>query len=377
VGQTARGRSWLAVLLALGIAVTTAACGGSSPSGSDPEASAGGAGQLGDGPGGASGGDGAGSGDGTAHLTPLGVSVLVDRKTLVLPDGTAYPVDMVPGGALDGYQTPDGWLIRGFGNGIDTLSLWLVSPTGSARVMVERAEGPVAVAPDGRHLGWRSDGKLYYGHVDPAGKAVVDKSSPAPERGFPVVVGTDSLVLGYSETGGGLDHHDVWFPGLGDYKPTWDKSADVRAVYSPGRGDGTYLGLVRGPAGDKDVCVAVMNPKDSLKATRTACGIVTQLDRHGAVSPDGHWLAMFGASSAGKGEIDVVDLTAAFGKPAVTVAWPAEMVGAWEDANNMLVASTALGGALVRYHLGTTSADPVTRPGVATGARVTPLPRVA
>jgi hypothetical protein len=375
VGQIPRGRTLVAVVLAVGIAVSAAACGGSSPSGSGP--GGGGAGQLGDAPGG-DGASGTGTlGDGTAHLTPLGVSVIVDRKTLVLPDGTAYPLGMVPGGALGGYQTRDGWLVRGFGNGIDTLSLWLVSSTGSAKVMVEKADAPVAVAPDGQHLAWRTGGKLYYGHVDPGTKAVVEKSSPAPERGAPIGVGTDTVVVGYSETGGGIDHHDTWVPSLGDYKPTWDKSAHVRAVYTPGRADGTFLGLVQGPAGDKDLCLAVMNPKDSLKATRTACGIVNQLDRHGAIAPDGHWLAMFAASSGGKGELAIVDLTTAFGRPEVSLHWPADAVGAWEDASNMLVVSTALGGALVRYHLGSSTAEPVTRTGVAAGSQVELLPRVA
>jgi hypothetical protein len=44
-----------------------------------------------------------------------------------------------------------------------------------------------------------------------------------------------------------------------------------------------------------------MDPKDSLKATRTACGIVTQIDRRGVVSADGHWLTVASASAAGKG----------------------------------------------------------------------------
>src|SRR5262252_2729820 len=85
-----------------------------------------------------------------ANLSPLGVSVMVDNQKLVLPDGTSYTLDTIPGGPTDGYQTCDGWLVHGWGNGTDTMSLWLVSPTGSPRVMVDKAEAPVAVGNDGR-----------------------------------------------------------------------------------------------------------------------------------------------------------------------------------------------------------------------------------
>jgi hypothetical protein len=360
----------VAALLAVGITGAATACGGGSGGGL-PIAT--GRGELGDAVETTS-----SAGSGTAHLVPLGVSVLVDRKKLVLPDGTAYTVDTIPGGALSGYQTRDGWLVRGFGNGIDTLSLWLVTPTGALKQMVDKSDAPVAVAADGRRISWRSAGKLYYGHIDPATKAIVDMSSPAPVRGNPLAVGTDSVVLGYSSTGGGVDNYDVWFPSLGDYKPTWEKSTHVRAVYAPGRADGTYLGQVQGPGGGKDLCLGVMNPKDSLKATKTACGIIGLLDSRGAVSPDNHWLAVQSATSAGKGEIAVIDLTAVFGKPAVTLHWPSDGVGAWEDAANMLVVSTVLGGGLIRYHLGTTSttADPVTRAGVTSSTDVELLPRL-
>jgi hypothetical protein len=369
-------RRIVAGLLAVGIVTSLVACS-KDPAGSGATTGSPSVGtELGDAPSAGAPSAVPPGGSGTANLAPLGVSVIVDRKQLVLPDGTAYPLDAVPGGAISGYQTRDGWLIRGFGNGVDTLSLWLVSVTGVPRVMVDRSDAPVAVAPDGRRIAWRSDGKLYYGRVDPAAKAVVEKTSPAPERGSPVAVGTDSVVLGYSETGGGIDHHDVWFPSLGDYKPTWDKSAHVRAIYGPGRPDGTYLGLVQGPGAAKDICLAVMNPKDSLKATRTACGVVGLLDRHGAVSADGHWLGLLSASTGGSGQIAVVDLSTVFGTPAVAVNWPADTVGAWEDAANMLVASTALGGTLVRYHLGTATADPADRAGVTATSQVELLPRV-
>jgi hypothetical protein len=353
-------------LLAIALVASLTACGSGRPPG----------------PGAPSGGDGgAGHGGSSApkicakagNLSPQGISAIVDRKKLVLPDGTSYTLDGVPGGPVGGYQTCDGWLVRGYGNGVDTLSLWLVSPTGALRPMVDKADAPVAVGPDGRRLAWRTGGRVYFGHIDPNSKAVVDRSTPAPERGAPIAVGADSVVLGYSETGGGIDHHDTWIPSLGEYEPTWDRSADVRAVYRPALADGTYLGLVLGPAGGKDVCLGVMNAKDSLKATRRACGIVTQIDDNGAVSADGHWLAMHAVSPGGAGQIAVVDLTTVFTAPAVATIWAADGGWAWEDTTNLLVATTT---GLVRFHVGATTGDAVSRSGVPASSKMVLLPRL-
>src|SRR5262245_8475224 len=361
-------------VVAVGLVAVLSGCGTARPPGSSsPAAATSGA---------PAGGDvGVDSGGGTApklcaraaNLVPLGVSVIVDNEKLVLPDGTSYTLDKIPGGPTTGYQTCDGWLVRGWGNGSDTMSLWLVSPTGSPRVMVDKAEAPVAVGADGRRLAWRSGGRIYYGHVDPGSKAVVDKSTPAPTRGAPIAVGTDTVVLGYSETGGGIDRHDTWVPSLGDYRPTWDKAADVRAVYGQALADGTYLGLVQGPASATDACLAVMNARDNLKASKKACGFVTQLDDNGAVSPDGHWLALYAASSGGAAQIALVDLTKVFSTPTVTSIWTAIGAWAWEDASNLLVATT---GTLSRFHIGSLNAEPVTRPGLTSASKVTPLPRL-
>jgi len=361
----------VATLLAVGLIAVLSACGPGKPPGTPVAVEATSGAPV----------DGVDSGGGTApticaravNLAPLGVSVMVNNQNLTLPDGTAYTLDTIPGGPTDGYQTCDGWLVHGWGNGSDTMSLWLVSRTGAPRVMVDKADAPVAVGADGRRLAWRTGGKIYFGHVDPANKAVVDKSTTAPARGAPIAVGTDSVVLGYSETGGGVDKFDTWIPSLGDYKATWDKTAHVRAVYRQSLADGSYLGLVQGPAGAKDLCLAVMNAKANLTVTKKACGFVTQLDDSGSVSPDGHWLVMFAASSTGDGQIALVDLTKVFSTPAVTSNWAAVGGWAWEDSNNLLVAS---GGSLRRFHVGSLTPDPVLRPGLVSASKLVPLPRL-
>jgi hypothetical protein len=363
------GRAIMATMLALSVAGSLTACDrNGTPGPTTSDAPPGGTGSVGD----------VGPGDSTdsGALAIAGVSVIVDRTTLMLPDGRTIPLDAIEGGGNGGYQTRDGWLIQGYGNGGDTLSLWLVRTEGTLLKLVDKAEGPVAVAADGRRIAWRSAGRLNVGTIDPNSGVKVDKSSAAPARGHPLALTGDSVILGYSETGGGIDHHDVWIPGLGEYTATWEKSAHVRAVYGPAARNGSsYLGLVQGPAGGKDTCIAEMNPRDSLKATRTACGLALLIDRFGAVSPDGNWLAYHSADASGRGQIAVVDVRNVFTKPTVSVGWSADVVGAWEDATTML--ALGLGGGLVRYRLGSATAEPVDRPGLSKDSRIELLPRLS
>jgi hypothetical protein len=363
-GERSRGRVILTAMLAVLTAGPLAGCSPTpAPSGEGPTTGA------------SATPDGEGAlGGAVVNATP-GVSVIVDRKELVLPDGRAFSLATVDGGAMSGYQTRDGWLVNGFGNGVDTLSLWLVLPDGTLRKMVDRAEAPVAVAPDGRRIAWRFDGKLYFGRVNPSATAVVDVTSPAPARGHPISLTNDTVVLGYSETGGGIDHHDLWYPALGAYKPTWDKSAHVRAVFGPTPDGVAFLGLVPNPSGPGH-CIAELNAKDSLKATRTACGLPVQLRRYGTVTGDGKLLAVYSNGTSGTPQIGVVDLTTVFTTPTLTASWSATADGAWEDTKTMLVPSSELGGALVRYQVGSGTGTAADRPGVTGGMSVVTLPRL-
>ncbi len=316
--------------------------------------------------------DGSGSiGDAPPSTTP-GVSVIADRKTLLLPDGKAISLAKIEGGAMSGYQTRDGWLVRGFGNGIDTLSLWLVKLDGSVLLVVEKAEAPVAVAADGRRIGWRAGGKLYVGQVNPSGAVTVDKTSKAPDRGHPISLTATAVALGYSETGGGIDHHDLWYPDLGEYKPTWEKGAHVRAVFGPAPDGVNFLGLVANPSG-AGTCLGTLNAKDSLKALSTACGLPIQVDSYGTVTRDGHWLALRAADDSGRPQIGIVDLTTVFTKPALAASW-AGLTGAWDESNALLVQEE--GGTLLLFRIDSVLAKIVDRPGVTAGMTLELLPRL-
>src|SRR5262249_49896622 len=132
----------------------------------------------------------------------------------------------------DAVQTPDGWLLNATG-AAQTSALWMVRSDGSLHKLIDGSYAPVAVAPDGRRFAWRDGDTVRTGHLD--GDAVVgDRSTPVPGRWFPIGYTGEAVVLGYTETGGGIDHHDVWVPLRGDYVPTpQGRTANVAVVYGP------------------------------------------------------------------------------------------------------------------------------------------------
>jgi hypothetical protein len=348
-----------AALLALLMGVSMAACTGQTdPPGSTPSAS------------GSAGPGGAGSlGDRPVNDTP-GVSLIADRTTVLLPDGRSHSVASVKDGAVGGFQTLDGWLVQGYGDS----ALWLLHPDGHLQLIVDKADGPVAVAPDGVHIAWRRGDTLYTGRVDPGATpgVIVDVTSPAPERGHPITLTPSTVVLGYTETGGGIDHWDIWYPGRGDYVPSWDATRHVRAVYGP-TPDGTgYYGLVDGSTSGS-LCLAQLDPDDDLNPVRTACGMRIAFERVAELSPDGTRLAMHVFDSSGDPALGVVELATVFTTPSLTTVWsgPPSRKFAWEDASTLLAAP--IEGGLVRYRLSDTAWENVTRPGLTAATTVTAL----
>jgi hypothetical protein len=297
------------------------------------------------------------------------VSLIADRATLLLPDGTSHSLTSIQGGATGGFQTADGWLVQGYGDS----ALWLVHPDGHLQSIVDKADGPVAVAPDGRHIAWRWDDTLYTGRVDAGATpgVIVDVTSPAPERGHPVEITPSTVVLGYSETGGGIDHWDIWNPGRGDYVPSWNATRHVHVVYGPTADGSGYYGLVDDENPGGGLCLAELNPDEHLDPVRTACGMRVTSERFAELSPDGARLAMYVFDSTGNEAIGVVDLATVLTTPTFTTVWSGRQGFAWEDATTMLAAP--IEGGLVRYRVGASSSEAVTRPGMTATTTVSAL----
>jgi hypothetical protein len=256
-----------------------------------------------------------------------------------------------------------------------------VRSDGSLTSVVAEADGPVAIAPDGRHFAWRWNGELLAGRMDRSGAAVVDVTSPAPQRGQPISMSASVVILGYTETGGGIDHHDVWIPDQGDYVPTWDQAEHVRVLYRPSPDGEHFLGLVDDPAqarGEERVCLAELDPRDGLRAGRTACGVALAFDRFSDIDPDGRRLAVFMIEQDGDRVIGLVDLSTVFTTPTfdAVLSGPSATDAAFEDATHLLVANE--GGGLVRFDSPFRTSTSADRPGVSESTTITALmPRLA
>jgi hypothetical protein len=362
-----------ALLVVLG--GSAAACGKPKAPDGPPTSGATGVGAYG------SGDDGSGSPASSAPADPgctstndtPGVAVVAERDRLVLADGRAFPLTAANGGAWGGYQTCDGWLIDGMGPAGAPRSLWLLGLDGSLKQIVDKSEADVAVAPDGRHISWRWQDTLYFGRVDPAGGVHVDVRSPAPAQGHPITMTETAVVLGYTTTGGGIDHHDVWFPSRGNYVPTW--TTDILAVFGPTKDRRYFLGLFDGGKGVGQPCLAEFDPQQALHVAHSACGLETiRLYRSGQVSPDGKQLAVSISGSGGLG-IGTVDLTTVFTTPAFahlvfgTDLDPLKL--AWEDNIHVLAVSTS--GGLTRFALPSGPGAAAPRVGVSATTEVTAL----
>lgn len=305
----------------------------------------------------------AGAGTGTATPTPGSAesptvltefSAVVDGQ-LLLPGGARISLGSVKGEVSEARETVDGWLVH---ERLDAehVSLWLVRPDTSVRRLLKGVEG-VAVAPDGRRFAWRDGDTLRTGHLTLTGTVERERATPAPKRGIPELYTGDAVVLGYSETGGGWDHRDVWVPASGRYTPSWNSNPKVLAIYGIAPDGRSLLGLTARAAGSKQSCLALLNPRADLAPTRTACLPVDLVDFYGRVSPQGRWLAAGAFDKNGQIGIAVIDLRKVFDHPAVATTWAADPGGDWIDARTFLVVN---GVARTRFTVGRTAGEPVT-----------------
>jgi hypothetical protein len=296
--------------------------------------------------------------------------VLPDPTDLVTADGRTIPLTDLDGPVGQAHRVVDGWLIT------TPTSLWLVSADATKHKLLQPLDG-LAVAPDRVHLAWRASDRLYIGHLNGT-TLTPDQSTPAPARGAPIAYTGSAVVLGYSLTGGGIDHHDVWVPARGNYSPSWDKTQDVVAVYQPAP-DGTLYGVANIPAAGKHPCLAVFDPLNDLRVTQTACGPQITIDPTGLVSPDGQWLAAWSAvgtvsppdgakvSPPGYGTV-LVRLDTVFTNPVVSQTFTAGTVAGWLNANTLLIQPN--GGPLVLAHVGDSTLTPIS--GLPAKVRVIP-----
>jgi hypothetical protein len=308
-------------------------------------------------------------------VTPSGsgLSALVGGDSLLLPDGRLVPLT-ASGDARAAYQVHDGYLVIAAGDAtVDSESLWLYHADGYGQRLVDHVSG-LLVAPDGRRLAWRSGPELTVAHLDDSDNIVTDAQTQT-DRGYPLVFVGSTLVLGYSETGGGIDHIDVWIPQQGPYVPTWDRvqAEGVINVFGPASDGHFALGLVFAApgSGDKRTCLAQLDPTGVLRVVARQCALPA-VGEWGSVSPDGKLLAYESSAQGSSLQTVVVDPGTVFDRPAVLATWSFGARGAWV-ADTMV--AQADNGRIYRYRVGRNDGDPVTFPGQpTTQASIDPIP---
>jgi hypothetical protein len=274
--------------------------------------------------------------------------------------GIGVPVDTA-------YRVPSGWLL---GNQLAGI-VYLMRDDGTASALLTGVDA-YAVAPDGQRIAWRADNRLHVGHLDGT-TLVEDRSTPAPPRGDPIAFTGTAVVLGYSETGGGIDHHDVWIPANGDYSASWNANPLLVAVYQPAP-DGSLLGVVRPSASSKEACLARLDPSASLRETRQACGLPITIDPAGLVSPDGRWLATTALSPDEQPETALIDLNYVFDHPRVAGTWAAAGPLAWLDPSTVVL--TSVDARLLLAHIGQPDLTAIFAPGDPVGRKLIAVRRL-
>jgi hypothetical protein len=298
---------------------------------------------------------------------PASSAFIVDDRLLRLPDGRTVAPPATSTGIGSAVQVTQGWLVIGPTKGADTLELWLVSPDGQVIPLLTGLTGPPVGAAGGQRLAWRTAEGLFIGHLsEGAGSVIIDSITPMSGKGDLIALTDDAVVLGATETGGGIDMYDLWLPARGRYVPSWNVITNVAFVYGPAPGGKLVLGLAYRTPGSKDTCLAELDPTQSLRTVRTACGLV-RADAPGSRSPGGHWLAV----GEDNGKVALFDLTRVFEHPAPAATWTADAPGLWVDANTMVA---SVSGRPERFRVGQATPEPLDVPSYGPDIQVRPVP---
>lgn len=319
----------------------------------------------------------------TGPLPPsVGLSAIVDQDRLLMPDGRLVSLAQFAGGRgfVRAYQVHDGWLLDGAASTLpDGASLWLFRADGTSRRLIDDTDG-IIVSRDGSRLAWRASDNLYVGHLDNADNVVRDASTPISGRGYPQVFAGAALVIGYSETGGGVDQWDVWVPQRGPYTPSWDtvKANGVSTVFGA-TADGRYaigIALASPGSGSKDTCLARFDPMNAMRLVSTACGIPGPGD-WASFSPDGHWMAYNSAGTGGATQTTVVDLTTVFQQQHAGATWPDATGGVWTGPDTFVAQRQAPSGPFYRYRVGQSTGEEVSVLGMPPSDPVSLVPKLS
>lgn len=243
----------------------------------------------------------------TEPIVDLPVDVAVGRFIFLAGGGIRSLVDVVPDWCEDGHcvrgvwRVPEGHLVAVHNPdaAVGATALWHVPEAGPPSVVVDGSGALVVSAGSdelpGIQVVWVDDGRLHIGtYVDRSATGV--RSTPIPrmpvgdgpgdtrELGPRTVVG-DAVVLAGTQTGGGADLWDVWFPDRGDYVPSPYPVIGLHGTTV----DGERLIAWYRPEtleDGKDGCLGELNP-EGFVPVHSLCPSPFTMDARVQPSPDG------------------------------------------------------------------------------------------
>jgi hypothetical protein len=276
---------------------------------------------------------------GPAAPTTAAASITNPPAPLV---GAKLPVDVLNGDriqvadgrviSLAGLGTPQkalrvqpGWLVQTTNalpdpHAAQQSAVWLVDEKGFASQLAAgdatMVSGGTPTRPDPQ-VAWTSSGRLNLASLVGQGLSGT-ASTPGVDRLVPLMAVAGGVLLGGTQTGGGTDVWDMWYPDRGVYRST-PTSAPVSAVL--GRtADGTHLYAIHG---GKPGCLGNVEPPPQFTVTSSTCSLNLGLDDEIYPSPNGRSVLVLGATGYA-----VYDAATLFTNPQARTSGPLDGTGA-------------------------------------------------
>lgn len=307
------------------------------------------------------------SGEPSVQATGTSLSLLARHADgtvdVVTPTGAVVPFGT--GNVWHAWQVPDGYVIQ-----TDT-ALYLLRPDRSKTRLVSGTLG-VAVTTFGKNEGftvaWATSDRMALQRYF-MGQVTESQSTVAPTKGYPLLYSGKAVYLGGSQTGGGVDRHDVWLPAQGDYHDSFDQARGVSAVDgvlpdNSSYPDSSFFGLAFAPGGGKAQCLATFDEHLAV-LSRGPCDPAIVADRSGRIAQDDRHVAVSYLVDGGY-RAAVFDLGARAGSRPVVLP----LIGEWEWDGDALVGDGP-GGQVWRYNLDG-SGRPIATPAAGTKYMVIP-----
>ncbi|MDG4768112.1 hypothetical protein O7632_29070 [Solwaraspora sp. WMMD406] len=220
-----------------------------------------------------------------AQVPPVDV-VLADG--LHTSDGRR--IDLGPIAAVSqASRIPDGWLLVEEQPSGET-GVWFVTATAAPRVVLPGVDG-VVFDPAGTRIAWRTGAEVAVARLVDGELADLEHTAVSPET-RPVGFAGDAVLMARADGEDNPAGYDVWWPGRGQFQPTWNETAT--AVYGSLPDGQSIVAQINDVAGRS--CLALLDVRRELAASKTVCALPLTSDGRGAVSHDGRWLMANGTA---------------------------------------------------------------------------------